>query len=768
MIDFLKTLNLGEIILTAIIAPIVVSVLTYLGKKITLPRTRKWRNDKINAIADKNLLLKKYFTNRPRKSNVPYVQPRLTKSAPHKEDEPSRMQLIGTRSLKRYFVKKVFKSRPKEQSRIFCILADTGMGKSTALVNLTIDYIRSHKEKDLPYEVALFSLSEDNVLDKINEVTEKEKYILLLDALDENSEAQDIQTRSGFLEQLKGIYTQYQYVIITCRPQFFTNGKEEIGTVDTSALDGRNACEQWFLAPFNTKQIWEYLLRKYGIRFKKIIKAQKIVKQCPDVAIRPLVLSYMDDLIGSNNPIDTNRAIYDTIVSKWIEREIATKVLSVDNVAQHRDGIAKLSKQWLELSSLVAQYMYRHHQLQPTITQAELDSVVNDYNKGLPKEDRVDAQTFRERSMLTRFGEEYRFSHKSFFEYLMAYRFFLDWHEIKSLQGMDFAVQIFNELAVAWQQDKEGFAINGQRFSEAYVAASLHEMGYCLQRLNNFKETEQDYKAALEIRRRLSATDPATHEPNLANTLNNLGALHDDMNDYPQAAEELADALKIYKKLADADPATHEPRLAMTLNNLGNLHRNMNDFPQAAKELAKALKIRRRLANADPATYEPFVAMTLNNLGNLHSDMNDYPQAAKEYAEALKIRKRLATADPAAYEPKLAATLNNLGNLHRNMNDYAQAEKELSEALKIRRRLATANPATYEPNVAMTLGNIAMLLADQGCFAEAERNAKESRDIFAKCAERCHEAYDGDLKKAEEILAEIREMRGKADDTSES
>ena len=725
LLDIYKTLSVGELVLTTIITAIITIVvgyvLSWLKKKIMLPRTRKWRSEKINAIADKNLLLKKYFTNRLTKSNVPYVQPRLTKSAPHKEDEPSRMQLIGTRSLKRYFVKKVFKSRPKEQSRIFCILADTGMGKSTALVNLTIDYIRSHKEKDLPYEVALFSLSEDNVLDKINKVTEKEKYILLLDALDENSEAQDIQTRSGFLEQLKGIYTQYQYVIITCRPQFFTNGKEEIGTVDTSALDGRNACEQWFLAPFNTKQIWEYLLRKYGIRFKKIIKAQKIVKQCPDVAIRPLVLSYMDDLIGYNNPIDTNRAIYDTIVSKWIEREIATKVLSVDNVAQHRDEIAKLSKQWLELSSLVAQYMYRHHQLKPTITQAELDSVVNGYNKGLPKEDRVDAQTFRERSMLTRFGKEYRFSHKSLFEYLMAYRFFLDWEEIDSLQGMDFAVQIFNELVDAWQQNKEDFAIAGQTFSEAHVATSLHQMGYYLQRLNNFKEAEQDYKAALEIRRRLSATDPA-YEPGLANTLNNLGILHRNMNDYTQAAKEYAEALEIYRKLAAADPAAYEPDLAMTLNNLGILHHDMNDYPQAAKEYDDALKIYKRLSDNNPATYEPYVAGTLNNLGILHRNMNDYPQAAKEYAEALKIYRRLAADATAA----------------------------------------------YEPDVAMTLGNIAILLKNQGHFAEAERNAIESRDIYARCAERCHEAYDGYLEKAEEILAIIREDIDKADDTSES
>ena len=68
----------------------------------------------------------------------------------------------------------------------------------------------------------------------------------------------------------------------------------------------------------------------------------------------------------------------------------------------------------------------------------------------------------------------------------------------------------------------------------------------------------------------------------------------------------------------------------------------------------------------------------------------------------------------------------------------------------------------------MTLGNIAILLKNQGHFAEAERNAIESRDIYARCAKRCHEAYDGYLEKAERLLAKIREGMDKADDTSES
>ena len=242
----------------------------------------------------------------------------------------------------------------------------------------------------------------------------------------------------------------------------------------------------------------------------------------------------------------------------------------------------------------------------------------------------------------------------------------------------------------------------------------------------------------------------------------------DDVNTVKSFTALLQEALAIRRKLSAANPATYELGLADTLNNLGNLHRNMNNYPQAAKEYDDALKICRRLAAADPATYEPDVAMTLNNLGNLHSDMNDYAKAAEEYAEALEIRKRLAAANPTTYEPDVANTLNNLGNLHIVMNDYPQAAEEYADALEIYRRLAAANPAAYEPNMAKTLGNIAILLAVQGHFAEAEGHAIESRDIYARCAERCHEAYDGDLKDAERLLAKIREGKDKADGTSES
>ena len=659
---------------------------------------------------------------RSRRERGAYVQPRLTDVAPFMQVEQHWKEKLNT-----FFIDKVFKKN-HGGDKVFCILADTGMGKTTAMVNLFCDYVYRYKAGTLPYEIRLFSFSDSGIFEKINAIDDKQNCILLLDAVDESLEAQNDATYPAFLQKLEATYEQFARVVTTCRPQFFGEGKEEFEVTNARRDSYFVKCKKLYLDYFDEQQVQEYLDQAHTFRSgsPERQKAERIVSRCPDIAMRPLVLSYIDLLVADGKEYRTARDIYDAIVRNLILREVRKRF-----PASEWD---KRERQWLELSSLVAQYMYRHHQLQPTIMQAELDSVVNDYNKGLSEEDRVDAQTFRERSMLTRFGEEYRFSHKSFFEYLMAYRFFCYPWEIDSLQGMDFAVQIFNELVAAWQQDKKGFAIAGQRFSEAYVAASLHQMGYYLQRLNNFKETEKDYKAALEIFRRLADADPVAYEPYVARTLNNLGELHRNMNDFPQAAKEYADALKIYKKLADADPAAYEPDVAMTLNNLGNLHNVMNDYAKAAKEYAESLEIYKRLATADPAAYEPNLATTLNNLGALHYDMHDYAKAAKELAEALKIYKRLAAADPAAYEPKLAATLNNLGNLHRNMNDYPQAAKEHDDALKIHKRLAAANPAAYEPNVAGTMCNIAILLAVQGHFAEAERNAIESRDIYMRDA----------------------------------
>ena len=721
-------------------------------------------------------------TDRRNGDNI-YVQPRLVEQPPQPNGTKDHKQ-IGT-LLNDYFIQKVFK-KDYRGDQVFLILADTGMGKSTALVNLTIDYVRTYNTFTLPYEIKLLSLHEKNIFDSIREIPNKQKHILLLDALDENDEAQGHDTYDSFLKRLEAIYQQFAFVVITCRPQFFSMDKKEFDVANVRLNQDFARCKKLYLDYFDEHQVQEYLDQKptFSPNSPERTKAENLIAKCPD-AMRPLVLSYIDNLVKTDKEYNTSREIYDAIVKDLIARE-------VENVfSQDRDR-EKHKRQWLELFSEVAGFMYRSHPLQPTITEAEIGEVVNKYNETLPDEEKVDVQTFRNRSLLTRDGEERRFSHKSFYEFLMAYRFFLNYGEIDSLQGMDFAVQIFNELSDDYCEGRGDGLMFIQQVPEADAARAMSTIGAELSDLNQFNGAKKAYSKALETFRRLAKANPAAYDLDVAMTLNNLGNLHYKTNDYAHAAEKFAEALEIFRQQSATHP-TYEPLVADTLNNLGNCHMEINDYAQAAEEYVEAweiyhrldaayptaydpyvattldnmgklcrkmdgpapataekltefLKIYRRLSTADPAAYEPKVAQTLNKLGTCHMETNEYVQAAEEYVEAWKIYRRLAKANPTAYEPYVAQTLDNMGILRRMMDGYAPATAEkLTEFLKIYRRLSTADPAAYEPDVAETLFNLGNLHYYTNDYAHAAEEIAEALEILRRLAKANPAAYEPDL-----------------------
>jgi len=70
-------------------------------------------------------------------------------------------------------------------------LADSGMGKTTFMINLYIRYKNAFRLPFAPqkYDIKLFPLGYPNILEDIEKVKDKKNTILLLDALDEDLEA---------------------------------------------------------------------------------------------------------------------------------------------------------------------------------------------------------------------------------------------------------------------------------------------------------------------------------------------------------------------------------------------------------------------------------------------------------------------------------------------------------------------------------------------------------------------------------------------------
>jgi len=731
-------------------------------------------------------------------ANEAYIQPYITTTKPHAEHEPAEAELKDARLLQDYFINSVFLRKPKEpKDKLFCILGDTGTGKTAALVHLFIDYINAHTKRDLPYQIRLVSLSRNHPFQEIEKIEQKDKCILLLDALDENSEAQDPTKYAQFMHKIEGYCDAFARVVITCRPQFFHDEQSEPGPTRVRWNGKWLEFKKIYLAPFNDNQVQQFLDEKITFRFNDKLrqKAEDIVKKQPLIAIRPLVLTFIEDIARSDREVNNTLDVFDIIIEKWINRD-------VENISP--EDIDKRTDQWWDTLSTVASYMYSRQSL--NISFQELKDLVN--NSNLTEEDKPH---FTQRAMLARSGNEYHFSHKSFYEYFMAYRFFLHFKEIGNLYSMDFALQIYGDLFSAWKEKRRLRFADIQNLNTYQVAASLGTIGNRLQDLHHFSEAEnkyhtaltlfklldkesphnyidavattlnnlaalhrdinrhddaeREYQEALEIRRQLAETYPDTYLRYVADTLNNLAILHSDTNRHDDAEREYQEALEIRRQLAKKNPDTYLylSKVATTLNNLAVLHRVTNRHDEAEREYQEALDICRQLAKKSPDAFLPNVAMTLNNLAVLHRVTNRHDDAEREYQEALVIRRQLAQKNPDAFLPNVATTLNNLAVLHSDTNRHEDAEKEYQEALDIRRQLAEKNPDAFLPDVAMTLFNIALLHLDQENYEAAEKAAQESLEKYQIMAAKSPAAFDKDVEKCNNLIAAFHEGKEKLD-----
>ena len=710
-----STLSIWSIILT-----IFFGILALFGVKIVLPKAYKWRKSYRESITED--LRKDYLNNKI------YLQPYITTTPPQKSHEPKNTKLENKELLRDFFINKVFIKESDENNTVFFLFGDSGTGKTAALVHLFDDYIKKHNAFNLPFNIRLISLRREDSLNEITNIPkeERKKLILLLDAMDETPEVNDPTQLDGFLNKLKTSFLDFARIVITCRPQFFPDDvRQELIThpqgIRTST--GFLECSIKYLAPFDKQQIQEYLDKAITLRSEnpRRREAEKIVNMQPAIAIRPLVLSFIKDIVDANRPINTTLDLFDTIIYSILKRDIK-KTFGQKNL---EDKIT----QWWKASSKVASHMYQHNRL--TITDTELDKI-------LP--DNIEKQ-FKKRSLLTRYKDEYHFSHKSFYEYFMAHRFFFYSYEIEQLYGMDFALLLFDELYDAYCNKQTIRFANFQKTTNHSVAYSLFKIGIGLSKINHFSQSETKFQYALTIHRQLAKEKNDAYLPNVAIVLGNLANLHRKTNCLQEAEAEYNEALTINRQLAKDKPNAYLPNVAMTLSYLANLHRKTNRCQEAEEEYNEALTIHRQLAKNNPNTYLPNVAMTLGNLAELHRKNNCHQEAEAEFNEALTINRQLAKDNPNAYLPNVAITLSYLAKLHRKKNRLQYAEAEYNEALAIHRQLADKNPDANLPNVAITLNNLAKLHRKTNRHKVAEVEYNEALTINRQLAKDNPNAY---------------------------
>ena len=292
------------------------------------------------------------------------------------------------------------------QYKFVILLADSGMGKTSFLLNYYAYHWRSRRRK--LFQLSLVPLNLPNSDKLIAEIPaeRQNQTVLCLDALDEDRQAiQDHRQRlSGLIELARGFRT----VLITSRTQFFPKEEEiptETGILKVAPVAPSEARAFYFhklyLAPFTDAQVEKYIKQRFPFWLEPARRtAREIVAKIPDLVARPMLLAHVPDLVSLNKKIDYLFQIYEVMVAAWLERE---------------KGFVEDSITLREFSERLALDLFinRASRQMERIPAAELHPLADKY--GI----RLEAWQLRGRSLLNRDAQgNYKFAHRSIMEYL--------------------------------------------------------------------------------------------------------------------------------------------------------------------------------------------------------------------------------------------------------------------------------------------------------------------------------------------------------------
>ncbi|MBN1482003.1 DUF1566 domain-containing protein [candidate division KSB1 bacterium] len=289
--------------------------------------------------------------------------------------------------------------------RYLILLADSGMGKTSFLLNYYVRNIRRLRNK---LDIVLLPLGIPDVDERIQKIKNQQKKVLFLDALDEDTLA--IVDHKERLRQLIKLTKEFKKIVITCRTQFFPKDEEipgPTGIVRVHPLRAGQKAEYVFhkiyLSPFNDKQVSHYLRRHYPVwQFRQRKRACELVQKMPDLKIRPMLLAHIKDLVAAERDFYYSFQIYEEMIEAWLLREEGrVEGLNKEPLRQFCERLA------------VDIYLNRQERKSERVARSLITELIQQF--GI----KVDDWQLTGRSLLNRDAlGNYKFAHRSIMEYL--------------------------------------------------------------------------------------------------------------------------------------------------------------------------------------------------------------------------------------------------------------------------------------------------------------------------------------------------------------
>lgn len=448
--------------------------LFFIGKNVWNIIRRYFVNRNLKKIGED---LHPYYTFEDVKRATQYYIPtKFQTSSPSEDDEPGQQFLaIPKADLLKFFLKTAFPAKG-DANRFYIILADSGMGKTTFMINLFLRYKNQKKWFwSMPkYDIRLLPLGSSETLNEIDKIENKKNTILLLDAFDEDIEAlSDYKQRMNFIvEKVK----HFREVVITCRTQFFPSKEEEpfttkVFTFGGETLDSQIKFQRSYISVFDDKDIIRYVKKRFSIfRFKTRNEAFEITKNCPNLLVRPMLLSHIEELINSKKQFYYTYQIYDVLIEKWIQRES-----NKPGIVERYGSTERYGEILSNFSEKLALHLYQNrdkYQGYGIKYDVKIEDIVELQLSDIEFEYKELGREIKSKSLLNRNGEGfYKFAHKSILELFLARVLFhrSDLLEMFDFKGMDMALLFHHEMTVEYIRTLHG-SFTSQIYRNEYIA----------------------------------------------------------------------------------------------------------------------------------------------------------------------------------------------------------------------------------------------------------------------------------------------------------
>ncbi|SDM32916.1 hypothetical protein SAMN05421823_112105 [Catalinimonas alkaloidigena] len=424
-----------------------------------------WRNRKIL-----NRDLHPYYTPGDVDNATRYfIATKYQKVSPSEDEEPGRKHIASAKEkLIPLFLKKAFQS--KEDAKYYLILADTGMGKSTFLINLYLAYKNQwHSPLAVPkFRIKLLPLGQPEIVKRISEISDKEHTILLLDAFDEDVEA--IKDYRARLNELLAHANPFRIIVLTCRTQFFPSQKEEPHETGyfSAGEHGEYKFQKLYISIFDNKDITKYLHKRFNVLHVKERKlAKKIVIQSSTLLVRPMLLSHIKELVVSEQSYEFSFQVYAELIERWLVREsrkpgIRQKYGSESRFKEilHDFSLKLATNLYSNRDERGGYFISNDEPFQEDVL--SLSDIESEYIS-------LTEQVGKTQSLLNRNAAgEYKFAHKSILEFFLAKKFAKDQEFALEFNftGMDTALRFCKEMLLEDLRNTDG----------EYTGATSHKL----------------------------------------------------------------------------------------------------------------------------------------------------------------------------------------------------------------------------------------------------------------------------------------------------